>query len=120
MESVGSSVKAFKPGDRVIIHAITSCSSCAYCRKGMPSHCTDGGWILGNTIDGVQAEYARIPHADGSLDHMVKGASDVEQVMISDVLPTGFECGVLVCLPLPTDLCLRVQIRTVASNLEAP
>jgi len=93
--SVGSSVKEFKAGDRVIISPITSCSSCEFCRKGISSHCRDGGWIVGNTIDGTQAEYVRIPHADSSLHHMVNGASEEEQVMCSDVLPTGFECGVL-------------------------
>lgn len=61
----------------------------------MPSHCTDGGWILGNTIDGLQAEYARIPHADASMHHVVPGASDADLIMVSDVLPTALECGVL-------------------------
>ena len=64
----------------------------------MPSHCTDGGWILGNRVDGTQAEFVRIPYADSSLYRMVSGASDEEQVMVSDVLPTGFECGTLVRL----------------------
>ncbi|KAF9027147.1 alcohol dehydrogenase GroES domain-containing protein [Hymenopellis radicata] len=95
VESVGPAVKSFKVGDRVIISAITSCSACSYCRRGMPSHCTDGGWVLGNTVDGTQAEYVCVPHADASMHPMVKGASDADQVMLSDVLPTSLECGVL-------------------------
>ncbi len=95
VESVGPAVKSFKAGDRVIISAITSCSACYYCRRGMPSHCTDGGWVLGNTVDGTQAEYVCIPHADASMHPMVAGASDADQVMLSDVLPTSLECGVL-------------------------
>jgi alcohol dehydrogenase len=61
----------------------------------MYSHCTTGGWILGNTIDGTQAEYVRIPHADTSLYPIPEGADEEELVMLSDILPTGFECGVL-------------------------
>ena len=61
----------------------------------MYSHCTTGGWILGNKIDGTQAEYVRIPHADTSLYPIPKGADDEAMVMLSDILPTGFECGVL-------------------------
>ncbi|KAJ7511514.1 alcohol dehydrogenase GroES domain protein [Mycena galericulata] len=95
VHSIGASVTAFKPGDRVIVSCITSCLSCEFCRKGLASHCVDGGWILGNTIDGTQAEYVRIPHANGSLHHLVSGASEEAQVMCSDVMPTGFECGVL-------------------------
>ncbi len=95
VESAGEGVMKFKPGDNVIVSCITSCSTCDYCRKGMPSHCVHGGWKLGNTIDGTQAEYVRIPHADGSLHLMVEGATAEEQIMISDALPTGFECGVL-------------------------
>ena len=61
----------------------------------MYSHCRDGGWILGNTIDGTQAEYVRIPHADDSLHAFPPGGDEEALVMLSDILPTGFECGVL-------------------------
>ena len=83
------------PGDRVIISCVTACGKCDYCRKGMYSHCRDGGWILGNTIDGTQAEFVRIPHADMSLYHFPAGGDEEALVMLSDILPTGFECGVL-------------------------
>ena len=67
VEEVGSGVSSVRRGDRVLISCITSCGTCDFCRKGMYSHCRSGGWILGNTIDGTQAEYVRIPHADTSL-----------------------------------------------------
>jgi len=95
IETVGSAVAAFRPGDRVIVSCISSCGKCDYCRKGMYSHCTTGGWILGNTIDGTQAEYVRIPYADTSLYPIPAGADEEALVMLSDILPTGFECGVL-------------------------
>ncbi|KAJ7876979.1 putative zinc-dependent alcohol dehydrogenase [Mycena leptocephala] len=95
VHSVGAHVRTFKAGDRVILSGITSCIACEFCRKGLTSHCPNGGWLLGNTIDGTQAEYVRIPHADGSLHHLISGASEAAQVMCSDILPTGFECGVL-------------------------
>ncbi len=95
IEEVGTTVSNFRPGDHVIISCITSCGKCTYCKKGMYSHCTDGGWLLGHLIDGTQAEYVRIPHADNSL-FLVPSSSDEEAlVMLSDILPTGFECGVL-------------------------
>src|SRR6187399_3181458 len=92
---VGTAVTAVHPGDRVIISCVTSCGKCDYCRKGMYSHCRDGGWILGNAIDGTQAELVRIPHADMSLYHFPAGGDEEALVMLSDILPTGFECGVL-------------------------
>ena len=95
IEQIGAGVTAFHPGDHVLISCITSCGKCEYCRRGMYSHCVTGGWILGNEIDGTQAEYVRIPHADTSLYPIPDGADEEALVMLSDILPTGFECGVL-------------------------
>ncbi len=95
VENVGAGVTTFHPGDRVLISCISSCGRCEYCRRGMYSHCTTGGWILGNEIDGTQAEFVRIPHADTSLYRVPEGAEEDALVMLSDILPTGFECGVL-------------------------
>jgi len=91
----GSAVSNFRIGDRVLISCITSCGKCDACRKGMYSHCEKGGWILGHLVDGTQAEYVRIPYADTSLYHIPDGADEEPFVMLSDILPTGFECGVL-------------------------
>ena len=95
IEEVGTSVSNFKIGDKVLISCITSCGICDACKKGMYSHCETGGWILGHLINGTQAEYVRIPHADNSLHHIPKGVNEEAIVMLSDILPTGFECGVL-------------------------
>jgi alcohol dehydrogenase len=95
IDQVGPAVTAFRPGDRVLISCISSCGKCVYCRKLMYSHCLTGGWILGNHIDGTQAEFVRIPHADTSLYLIPEGADEEALVMMSDILPTGFECGVL-------------------------
>lgn len=95
VEEVGPGVLNFKPGDHVLISCISSDGTCEYCRRGIYSHCVNGGWILGNTIDGCQAEYVRTPHADSSLYPIPQGADEEALVMLSDILPTGFECGVL-------------------------
>lgn len=95
VEKTGPGVTTFRPGDSVLIACISSCGKCEYCRRSMYSHCTTGGWLLGNQIDGTQAEYVRIPHADTSLYWIPGGADEESLVMLSDVLPTGFECGVL-------------------------
>lgn len=95
VDEIGTAVTTFKPGDHVLISCISSCGKCEYCRRGMYSHCVRGGWILGNKIDGTQAEYVRIPHADTSLYHIPDGSDEEALVMLSDILPTGFECGVL-------------------------
>ncbi len=103
VEEVGPCVTHFKKGDRVLISCITACGKCEYCKRGMPSHCKQGGWILGNTIDGTQAEFVLIPFADSSLYPIPDGADEDSMVMLSDILPTGYECGVLKGSILPGD-----------------
>src|SRR4051812_27067655 len=103
IEETGSAVSNFKKGDHVLISCITSCGKCEFCKKGMYSHCEKGGWILGHMIDGTQAEYVRIPYADNSLYLIPAGLDDEALVMLSDILPTGFECGVLNGQVMPGD-----------------
>ena len=95
IDEAGTGVSRFRKGDRVLISCITSCGKCDYCRRGMPSHCERGGWVLGNTIDGTQADFVRIPFADTSLYGIPDDANEDAMVMLSDILPTGYECGVL-------------------------
>ena len=95
VEQVGTGVSEFQVGEKVIISCVTACLKCDFCKKGMYSHCRHGGWILGYTIDGTQAEYVRIPQADGSLYKFPADGDEEAMVMLSDILPTGFECGVL-------------------------
>lgn len=95
IEKCGTAVKTLRPGDHVLISCITSCGKCEYCRKGMYSHCSTGGWILGHRINGTQAEFVRIPHAETSLYKIPAGLDEEALVMLSDIFPTGFECGVL-------------------------
>jgi len=95
IDQIGSAVTGFKPGDRVLISCVSACGKCAYCRKLMYSHCSTGGWILGNSIDGTQAEFVRIPYAETSLYPISSGADEEALVMLSDILPTAYECGVL-------------------------
>src|SRR5579864_3192989 len=95
IEQVGAAVSEFHLGDKVIISCVTACLKCDFCKRNMYSHCRHGGWILGNTIDGTQAEYVRIPQADGSLYSFPADGDEEALVMLSDILPTGFECGVL-------------------------
>jgi len=95
VDATGAAVTAFKAGDPVLISCVSACGKCANCRRQMYSHCSTGGWILGNSIDGTQAEYVRIPHADMSLYPIPAGADEESLVMLSDILPTALECGVL-------------------------
>src|ERR671917_552168 len=97
---IGSAVTTLAVGDRVIISCISSCGSCSYCHQNLYAHCLadEGasgiGWIFGHLIDGTQAELVRVPFADNSLYKMPEGVSDEAAVMLSDILPTGFEIGV--------------------------
>jgi alcohol dehydrogenase len=94
VREVGAGVTRFRPGDRVVVSCITSCARCDRCRQGMPSHCRQGGWILGHLVDGTQAEFVRIPQADSSLHAAPAGVPDEALAMLSDIFPTAFECGV--------------------------
>ena len=97
---LGSSVSNLKVGDRVIISCIKSCGHCSNCANGLYSHCLGDegasgiGWVFGHLIDGTQAEFVRVPYADNSLHKLPEGVSDDQGVMLSDILPTGFEIGV--------------------------
>jgi alcohol dehydrogenase len=96
VRQVGAGVTTVKPGDRVLVSCISACGRCQYCREGRSGQCTGGGgWILGYMIDGTQAEYVRVPFADTSTYPLPEGAADEEILMLSDILPTGYEVGVL-------------------------
>jgi len=96
VEAVGSAVRTVTPGDRVLVSCITACGSCRFCREGHPGQCQGGGgWILGHLIDGTQAEYVRVPFADNSTYLAPAGVTDESLLMVADILPTGYEVGVL-------------------------
>jgi len=93
---VGAGVKNVRPGDRVLVSCISACGRCRYCRTGMYGQCRGGGgWILGHLINGTQAEYVRVPFADNSTYPVPAGVTDEEILMLADILPTGYEVGVL-------------------------
>jgi alcohol dehydrogenase len=96
VETVGAGVKNVKVGDRVLVSCVTACGACRYCREGSYGQCLGGGgWILGHKIDGTQAEYVRVPFADNSTHAVPAGVSDEQILMLADILPTGYEVGVL-------------------------
>lgn len=93
---VGAAVTTVRPGDRVLVSCITSCGRCRFCRERRPGQCSGGGgWILGHLIDGLQAEFARVPFADTSVYTVPDALSDEQVLFLADILPTAFEVGVL-------------------------
>jgi len=96
IEEVGDGVQTLAPGQRVLVSCISACSGCRFCREGRYGQCLGtGGWILGHKIDGTQAEYVRVPFADTSTYLVPAGVSDEQILMLADILPTGYEVGVL-------------------------
>jgi alcohol dehydrogenase len=96
VDEVGDGVRRLSPGDRVLVSCISGCGTCRFCREGRYGQCTEGGgWILGHRVNGTQAEYVRVPYADTSTYRIPDGASDEEFLMLADILPTGYEVGVL-------------------------
>ena len=94
--TVGDAVTTLAEGDRVLVSCITSCGRCRFCKEARYGLCTGGGgWIFGHLIDGLQAEYARVPFADTSVYKVPDGLSDEQVLFLADILPTAFECGVL-------------------------
>ncbi|KAH3680509.1 hypothetical protein WICMUC_000297 [Wickerhamomyces mucosus] len=98
IQKIGNLIENFEIGDKVLISCITSCGKCIYCLKNLQSHCINGGWKLGHTINGTQAQYVRIPHANHSL-YNIEGFNgiieDESLLMLSDILPTGYEIGTI-------------------------
>ncbi|HZT45999.1 MAG TPA: zinc-dependent alcohol dehydrogenase family protein [Gaiellaceae bacterium] len=101
---VGAAVTTVKPGDRVLVSCITSCGRCRFCKEGHPGQCTGGGgWIFGHLIDGLQAEYARVPFVDTSVHKVPEALTDEQVLFLADILPTAFEVGVLAGRVQPGD-----------------
>jgi alcohol dehydrogenase len=96
VEEAGEGVHTLAPGDRVLVSCISACGTCRFCREGRYGQCLcGGGWVLGHKIHGTQAEYVRVPFADMSTYRVPDGATDEEILMLADILPTGYEVGVL-------------------------
>jgi alcohol dehydrogenase len=105
VDEVGDGVHRLRPGDRVLVSCISACGTCRFCREGRYGQCLDGGgWILGHKIDGTQADYLRVPFADTSTYRVPAGLTDEETLMLADVLPTGYEVGVLAGGVRPADV----------------
>jgi alcohol dehydrogenase len=109
VDEVGPGVKNVKIGDKVLVSCITACGACRFCREGIYGQCLGGGgWILGHKIDGTQAEFVRVPFADTSTYVAPPGVSDEELLMLADILPTGYEVGVLNGQVSPGDVVVVV------------
>ncbi len=109
IEAVGPAVRNFKVGDKVLVSCISACGKCRFCRESRFGQCLGGGgWVLGHTIDGTQAEKVRVPFVDTSAYLVPAGVSDEEFLMLSDILPTAYEVGVLNGGVVPGDVVVVV------------
>jgi alcohol dehydrogenase len=105
VQEVGAGVSTVAPGDRVLMSCVSSCGRCRYCKEGRYGQCLGGGgWIFGHLIDGLQAEYARVPFADNSVYKVPGQLSDEQVLFLADILPTSFEVGVLNGMVGPGDV----------------
>ena len=105
VEAVGDAVRGLRPGDRVLVSCISACGRCRFCREGRYGQCLGGGgWILGHTIDGTQAQFVRVPFAETSTYKLPPSVTDEQAVMLSDILPTSYEVGVLNGVVRPADV----------------
>ncbi|HEX5271527.1 MAG TPA: alcohol dehydrogenase catalytic domain-containing protein [Gemmataceae bacterium] len=96
VDEIGDNVQRLAPGDRVLVSCISGCGTCRFCREGRYGQCAEGGgWVLGHRIDGTQAEYVRVPYPDTSAFRIPDGVCDEEALMLADILPAGYEVGVL-------------------------
>lgn len=123
VDQVGKAVTALRPGDRVTVNVETFCGSCFFCQNGWVNNCTDpnGGWALGCRIDGGQAEYVRVPYADQGLNKIPHQVSDLQALLVGDVLATGYWAAqiseikprdtVLIIGAGPTGLCTLQCVR---------
>jgi alcohol dehydrogenase len=105
VQEIGAGVSTVAPGDRVLVSCVTSCGRCRYCKEGHYGQCLGGGgWIFGHLINGLQAEYARVPFADNSVYKIPEGLTDEQVLFLSDILPTAYEVGVLNGMVSPGDV----------------
>jgi alcohol dehydrogenase len=105
VEEVGAGVTSVVPGDRVLMSCVSSCGRCRFCKEGRYGQCLGGGgWIFGHLIDGLQAEYARVPFADNSVYKVPADLTDEQVLFLADILPTSFEVGVLNGMVTPGDV----------------
>lgn len=95
VEEVGSAVRNVVAGDRVLATCVSACGFCRFCTAAQYGQCLNGGWALGHLIDGVQADYARIPFAQNSMYRIPDSLSDEQVVFLTDILSTGYETGIL-------------------------
>jgi len=105
VEQVGDGVRTVGPGDRVLVSCVSSCGTCRFCREGHFGQCRGGGgWLLGHTYDGTQAEFVKVPFADCSVYRLPASVTDEEALMLADTVPTGYEVGVLKAGVQPGDV----------------